>query len=227
LLFQAKKLIGMDNTAELFNMEPAPSRIMNTYKKASQYLKFIVLLRDPMHLLVSDVYMGLRSRKIDTSNRSNFEAEVFKQLHAGHESPCSASFTSGDFWKISTCFGRSMSFSVTMQASFLEHWLTFFKPSQFTLISSDDLFSKTDAVIKQLFSLLGLPAPKTSTKHTQLTENRAGGEAEELPEANTELYRSLYAFYKPHVQKLSSLLKMHAKDFKRIGNLEWLSKYGA
>jgi len=189
-----------------------------------KYLKFIILLREPMHLLVSKVYMELK-KTVTSPSQSVFEDKVLSELQAGHTPPCLESFLSGDFWKNQSeacgviCIGK------TMQASFLEHWLEYFQPSQFILISSDLLFSETDAVLRHLYSLLDLPAPMNITGNAKLIENRGGPET--IPDRDTELYRSLYAFYSPQVQRLSTLLQKHSRGFYRIGKLEWLSNYSA
>jgi hypothetical protein len=83
----------------------------------------------------------------------------------------------------------------------LEIWFEKFQKKQLLMIPSEDLAQKTDQVLAEVFEFLDLPYFKIKdfTKQNK----------REYPPMNDETRKLLIEFYKPHNEKLYSLINQH------------------
>ena len=86
-------------------------------------------------------------------------------------------------------------------ANQLEVWFEKFQKNQLLMISTEDLAQKTDQVLTKVFEFLDLPYFKIRdfTKQNK----------REYPPMNDETRKLLIEFYKPHNEKLYSLINQH------------------
>ena len=86
-------------------------------------------------------------------------------------------------------------------ANQLEVWFEKFQKKQLLMIPSEDLAQKTDQVLTKVFEFLDLPYFKIKdfTKQNK----------REYPPMNDETRKLLIEFYKPHNEKLYSLINQH------------------
>ena len=164
-----------------------PERVYQLFPK----VKLIALLRNPVDRAISHYYhevrLGYETMGLEDAIASEpirLKGEIEKII------------ADGNYYSFNHRHFTYLSRGIYIDQ--LQTWMKYFPKEQFLIIPSDDLFINPDRTLTKVFEFLGLPAYQL----THYTKYNSG----EYPPISQEIYQQLQAYFKPHNQKLETLL---------------------
>ena len=200
--------LTIEKTPAYFISKQTPERIYGMEKKFSIYVKFIVIVRDPVKRAISDYAQGLYRASKKKRKRQSFEEKVF---------------TSPNEKKVN----RSAYFiRIGLYAKHLRKWLRFFNLSQMHFVSGEQLISRPWEELEAVQKFLNVSVEITkenfwynSTKKFYCIREKDAdvipkclGETKgrKHPDIDHTTVRALRKFYKPFNREF---YKMAKRDF--------------
>jgi len=153
------------------------------------HVKIISILRNPVDRAYSNYYLGVRSGDEKRTFENTIDSDL--KLIQEHEND---SKNDNYFEQI---IGKSY-LARGFYAEQLQLWMDKFPKEQLLVISSEDLASKTADTLTTIFDFLGLPNHKIK----DLTKRNEA----KYPPMNPDTRKTLVEYFKPHNEKLYSLL---------------------
>ena len=200
--------LTIEKTPAYFISEEAPERIYNMEKLFSIYVKFIVIVRDPVVRAISDYAQGLYKASKKKKKTSNFEKKVFTSSYE-------------------RIVNRNAYFiRIGLYAKHLKRWLKFFNLSQIHFVSGEQLIAKPWEELKAVQSFLNISVEITKDnfwynntkkfycikeKNAEMAP-RCMGETKgrKHPHIDEATVMALRKFYKPFNREFYKLVK---RDF--------------
>ena len=195
---------GESTPSYLFDTRHVPARI----KKVCPWVKFIVVLRDPVKRAFSQCNMLIEKHEVKTSFYEHFQFDLNWMKKVGLVSNYSLTIDEeADAWNKyhSHHRVRKMMLGRGLYEIQLRQWFRYFPRDQFLILKSEELDFNRTATMKRVFQFIGLhdhkldKAKKVHTKHYTST-------------MTIETSKALYDFYRPYNQRLERLLGPEWKD---------------
>lgn len=233
--------VAADFSANVFDLPAAADRISQAYGDASRYLRFIILLDDPVKIFHSMVYMQLKHYRSDFDHAAQargmmdlppFLAAAKIQLANAYK--CMNNLHTVDSETLQRCRGSELldstwNLQAAMAGPLLAYWQSVFKESHFIVISSQSYFSDPWQVTLTVARLLGLPVRHAAHEVEQAVrgqgKNNRNAQMQSLDEEQPSLLAELREFFKPHVQNLKRILASKHEHITVIGELKWIEEY--
>ena len=200
--------LTIEKTPAYFVSEETPERIYEMERKFSIYIKFIVIVRDPVKRAISDYAQGLYRASKRKKKKMSFERKVFSSLD-------------GRVVNREAYFIR-----IGLYAKHLKRWLTFFNLSQIHFVSGERLIAKPWEELKGVQRFLNISEEITkdnfwynNTKKFYCVKEKdvdvapkCMGETKgrKHPDIDQATVRALREFYKPFNREFYEMVK---KDF--------------
>jgi len=180
-----RSITGEASPLYLFN-PLAPQRIRRLIPDA----KLIAVIRDPVDRAVSHYFHEVRKERETLPMLQAFKAEeerlapVLNTADYKHDRFLHASYKKrGIYWEQ------------------LERYFRCFPKNQLLVLESESFFSRPRAILKQVFAFLRIDAGFS------ITDTRPRNVRPEKPEVEAGVYDYLAAFFRPHNQALSALVR--------------------
>jgi hypothetical protein len=162
------------------------TRILSSLPK----IKLVVILRNPVDRTYSHYHLGIRSG----NEKHSFEIVIKNDMEfledKKHEKNNKSEYFESTVEKSYLARG--------FYAEQLQIWMNKFPREQLLIISTEDLAEEPHDTLTNVFSFLGLPKHQIRKLHKQ--------KASKYPPMNPDTRKMLIEYFKPHNEKLYSLL---------------------
>lgn len=185
-------LITGEYTSTYMYHPDVPKRIFNLLPK----IKLIVILRNPIDKAYSTYHQQFRFGECITSFEETINAE-FRRINLNKDFP--------ELNSNNPNFKNYVAYNIIrhgIYADYLETWLEIFNREQILILNSDDLKKSTKETLHHVFNFLNIsnydiaPSDNTTVRVT----------IRKYPSINKSTRKKLIEFYKPHNQRLNTLL---------------------
>ncbi len=185
-------LITGEYTSTYMYHPDVPKRIFNLLPK----IKLIVILRNPIDKAYSTYHQQLLFGECITSFEETINAE-FRRMNLNKDFP--------ELNSNNPSFENYVAYNIIrhgIYADYLETWLEIFNREQILILNSDDLKKSKKETLNHVFNFLNVSnydITPSDNKAVRVTIRK-------YPPINKDTRKKLIEFYKPHNQRLNTLL---------------------